>query len=144
MPMVEFNSDGSLKPLPFMVKEQQETQEKMKSGRCIMIKKEVVNFSAPKKCLLHIRVSDAISDTRFIETIHKAFQENSSVPSKIIKINEKEFDIEVETDFRRCSDCTKLIGRYREYLYNNLIEKKGNCTYEGLGNGNFCYEDYFE
>ena len=104
----------------------------------------MVNFSAPKKCLLHITLSEAIVDNRFIETTHKYFKEQCTVPTKLIKINEKEFDVEIGTDFKRCSDCSDLIRRYRQFLDDNLIEEKGNCTYESFRSKNFSYEDYFE
>ena len=42
------------------------------------------------------------------------------------KITENEFEIEVGTDFKRCSDCTNLMGRFAEFLDNNIIEKKVN------------------
>jgi hypothetical protein len=62
----------------------------------------------------------------------------------LIKINEKEFDIEIGTHFKRCSDCTTLVNRYREFMEDSLIIEKGNCTYEPFSSRNFSYEDYFE
>lgn len=141
--MIDFNSDGSIKLPEFMSKHKQEKEDRLKKGKCVLIKKEAVSFTAPKKCMLHLRLSDAITDTKFIETIYRQFNQNSKVPSKILKINEKEFDIEIGTHFMRCSDCSNLIKRFREFLYDNVIEEKGNCTYE-IKSKNFCYEDYFE
>ena len=143
--MIEFNPDGSIKLPESLVKHNEEKEYKLKKGRCILFKKEMVNFKSPKKCLVHLRLSDAISDNRFVETTYRYFNETSQVPSKIIKVNEKEFDIEIGTDFRRCSDCNNLISRFREFLEGNVIEEKGNCTYESpIRARNFCYEDYFD
>lgn len=144
--MVEFNEDGSLKLPASMEKKKQENEHRMKIGRCILIRKEMVSFAAPKRCLLHLRLSDAIVDNRFVETIHRHFNENSAVPSRLIKMDEKEFNIEIGTDFRRCSDCAKLIRQFRDFLGDNVIEEAGNCSYENPFRGqnqNFCYEDHF-
>ena len=143
--MVEFNGDGSIK-LPERIKQNKEDKEnRLKTSNCILIKKNIASFKSPKKCNLDIKLSKRITDNRFIDTIYKYFRENSQVPSKIIKINEKEFRVEIGTHFRRCSDCTNLIKRFKEFLYDNLIEENGNCTYESnMGSKNFCYEDYFE
>jgi hypothetical protein len=141
--MMQFNPDGSLKLGAKTVQQKIDNENKMKNSRCILIKKEMVSFSAPKKCLLHIKLSDAIKDSRFVETTYNYFKEKASVPSKIIKLNDKEFDIEIGTDFRRCSDCTSLVNRYREFLDGNIIEQKGNCTYENFRQ-NFSYEDHFD
>ncbi|MCX6706597.1 MAG: hypothetical protein NT001_00435 [Candidatus Woesearchaeota archaeon] len=145
--MIEFNEDGSLKLYAHMEKKKKEDEHRMSIGRCIHIKKEMVNFTAPKKCVLHLKLSDAINDNRFIESVHRQFNENSTVPSKLIKINEKEFNVEIGTDFKRCSDCTKLISLLREFVSDNVIEEAGNCFYNnpfGGQNRNFSYEDYFD
>jgi len=142
--MIQFNEDGSLKLSVETIKKKQENENRLKRARCIRIKKEMVNFSAPKKCLLHITISDAITDNRFIESTHKYFREQCEVPTKIIKITDKEFDIEIGTHFKRCSDCSNLIRRYRTFLDDNVIEEKGNCTYESFKSQNFCYEDHFD
>ena len=141
--MVEFNPDGSIKLPSQFARAKEENKEKLKSRRCIKVKREVVSFSSPKKCALYITLSEAISDNRFISTIYNYFKENAAVPTKLIKINEKEFKIEVGTDFRRCSDCNSLVNQYREFLDGNMIENKGSCTSEGRKK-NFCYEDYFD
>ena len=137
---MEFNADGSIKLPESMAKEKEETDRKLKSAKCMLIRQEVLSFSAPKKCVIHLTLSEAISDNRFISTIYEAFAENAAVPSKLVKINEKEFDIEIGTDFKRCSDCMNLISQYKEFV--NSIVQKGNCTYEI--NREFCEEDYFE
>ena len=141
--MFQFNPDGSLKLSSNTLKKRQDDEDRMKKFRCLRIHREMVNFSAPKKCLLHITLSDAIVDNRFIDVTYKYFKDQAETPTKIIKINDKEFDIEIGTTFRRCSECTNLINRYREFMDGAIIEEKGNCTYEGL-NKNFSYEDYFE
>lgn len=144
--MVEFDKDGSLKLPANFLKQKQEKADKLKKGNCMLIKREIVSSASPKKCTLNLRLSDAISDNRFVDNIYKNFLEKSSVPSKIIKINDKEFKIEIETHFRRCSDCNTLINKFREFLDNNIIEEKGACSYEGnaFRSKSFCYEDYFD
>jgi hypothetical protein len=141
--MFQFNPDGSLKLSQGTLQKKQEDTDRMKRGKCILIHKEMVNFTAPKKCILRVKLSDAISDNRFMDTIYAYFKAQAEVPTKFIKLNDKEFDIEIGTHFKRCSDCTKLINRYKEFLDDNLIEEKGNCTYVGP-NRNFSYEDYFD
>ena len=141
--MVEFNPDGSIKLPEAVAKIKQEKEYRLKSGKCMLVRKDIVSFTSPKKCMLHLKLSDAITDNRFVETIYKYFISDSEVPSKLIKVNDKEFDIEVGTHFKRCSDCTRLVSRFREFLYGNLIEEKGSCTYEKMQR-NFCYEDHFD
>ncbi len=141
--MVEFNPDGSIKLPGYMQKKREDDSNRLKNQRCIKIKREVISFTAPKKCSLHITLSERITDIRFIENIYNYFRENASVPTTIKKINEKEFIVEVGTNFKRCSDCNSLVNRYREFLDGNLIDIKGSCTSEGRQK-NFCYEDYFD
>jgi len=141
--MVEFNPDGSIKLPEQYARNKEENKEKLRSRRCIKVTREVRSFTAPKSCILRITLSEAISDSRFIETIYGYFKEKASVPNKLKKINEKEFDVEIGTDFRRCSDCNSLINSYREFLEGSIIEEKGSCTFEGRKK-NFCYEDYFD
>ncbi|MEA2037119.1 MAG: hypothetical protein U9O94_06395 [Nanoarchaeota archaeon] len=141
--MVEFNPDGSIKLPGAVVRKKEENKEKLKRQRCILIRREIVNFTAPKKCVLHIILSDVISDNRFVETTYNYFKEKASVPNKFTKVNEKQFEIEIGTNFKRCTDCNSLINSYREFLEGNLIEEKGSCTFEGRKR-DFCYEDYFD
>jgi hypothetical protein len=82
-----------------------------------------------------------LTDNRFIYTIYSDFNQKSSVPSSLRKIDDKNFEVEIGSDFRRCSDCTSLIAKYREFLSGNVIDEKGTCTYEGRKS--FSYEDYF-
>ena len=140
--MIEFNPDGSLKMPGNIAKIYEENKQKLKNQRYIKIKKEQVNFTSPKKCVLHITLSDAITDARFIDTIYDQFKEGAQTPTRMIRLNNKEIDIEIETNFKRCTDCMSLINMYREFLNGNTIEEKGSCTFE-LQKRNFTYEDYF-
>lgn len=142
--MMQFNPDGSIKLPDLMQKKAQENQNKFKNTSCIHIKKQVVDFTAPKKCILHLKLSDKVQNNVFIEQAFLQIKDAASVPLKITKESEKEFAIEVGTHFRRCSDCTNLIRKYKEIMQGNLIEETGNCTYSGYSSKDFCYEDYFE
>ncbi|VVB81469.1 Uncharacterised protein [uncultured archaeon] len=131
--MVEFNPDGSLKLPAFMAKARSENEERMRCQRCLKVRRELVSFTAPKKCLLHLTLSEALTDNRFVETIYNYFKDRASVPSKLRKIDEKHFEVEIGTDFRRCTGCLSLINEYGEFLDGNLIEEKGCCTFK-VGN----------
>jgi hypothetical protein len=139
--MAEFNQDGSIKLPERLARNREENKEKLKSKRCMKVKREVVSFSAPKKCVLHITLSDAIFDNRFVDTIYGAFKNRAKAPSSINKVNEKEFDVEIGTDFRRCTDCNSLINAYREFLEGLVMDEKGSCTFVTR---KFSYEDYFD
>ncbi|MBU0757796.1 MAG: hypothetical protein KKF44_07020 [Nanoarchaeota archaeon] len=141
--MIEFNPDGSLKLPGSVQRSLKEKEQKMKTQRCIKIEREIVNFTAPKKCILHLTLSDAITDNRFAENIYKDFLPMSTVLTKFFKKSENEFDVEIDTDFRRCTDCQGLINRYREFMDLNIIEVKGICTFSNQ-RPNFSYEDYFD
>ena len=140
--MIEFNPDGSLKLPERLAQAHEENKEKLTKQRCIRIRREIVSDTAPKKCILKITLSEAINDDRFIDTIYKEFKSNASVPSKLTKIGERLFDVEIGTDFRRCTDCNSLINKYREFFDGNIIENKGSCPFEGRSKS-FCYEDHF-
>lgn len=141
--MAEFNQDGSIKLPESYRKVILENQDKMKNQRCIKIEKIIVNDFSPKKCMLKITLSDKIADNRFVDTIYGYFRSKADVATKLSKVNEKEFTVEIGTCFRRCSDCSSLIRQLGEFLDGNLIEIKGNCSFEQNRN-NFSYEDYFE
>jgi hypothetical protein len=141
--MYQFNPDGSVKLPEHLAKKKQQEQSKLQSQRAIQIEKEITSAYAPKQCKLRITLSNAINDSRFIKTIFDRVNNQAATPLKLKQISEKEYEIIVETDFRRCSDCTKLINQYREFLYGNIIEKKGTCTFQ-TQKQNFCYEDYFD
>jgi hypothetical protein len=141
--MIEFNPDGSIK-LPQRIEEKQkENQLRMSVGHCIRVKKDVVSIKPPKKCILHITLSEKIDDNNFIFRVHDFVSQNSEVATKIEKVNEKEFRIHIDTAFRRCKECANLIAGYREALHGNIIEEKGTCYHEER-QMNFCQEDYFE
>jgi len=144
--MVEFNPDGSLKVPESVLNIKKEKEDRLKNTNCLLIKKEAISFKAPKKCVLHLQLSEKSSDPSFIEKIYRYFAQEANVITKISKITSREYDIEIGTDFKRCSECTKLIGRYKEFLDNNVIEEKGNCEFESFyrKDDKFCYEDYFE
>jgi len=138
--MVEFNPDGSIK-IPDSIAANLEKKElKLKKERCISVKKELVDFR-PKKCVLHLKISEAFADANFVHTLFQSFQRQSETPAKLIKLTESEFDIEIGSDFKRCTDCNSFIRRLREYLDGNLLLDKGSCT---LKERNFSYEDYFD
>jgi hypothetical protein len=139
--MIEFNSDGSLKLPENIARIKEEHINKLKHQKCIKIRREIVNFKAPKKCVLYITLSDAIDDSRFISSLYMYFNQKAQTPSALRKIDDKNFEIEIGTDYRRCTDCNSLINKYREFLCSNMIEERGGCTYEGRKN--FVYEDYF-
>ncbi|MDA1197144.1 MAG: hypothetical protein O2779_04225 [Nanoarchaeota archaeon] len=140
---MEFNPDGSIKLPSYAIKKKQNDKFRLTSAHCLQVTKEVVDFHAPKKCTLHIKLSDKIQDTSFVRNIHKRFDAYAEVPTKIKQIGEKEFDVEIGTCFRRCTDCTKFIGMLKEHMVGNVIENKGNCTFEPYQK-NFEFEDYFD
>jgi hypothetical protein len=140
--MANFNPDSSLRLPPRLAERNMQNSSRMQSQRCIRIRRSIVSSTAPKKCALHITLSDAFRDNMFISNIYKGFRERSTVPSNLKKINEKEFEVEIGTDFRRCTDCCALVGLYREFLDGNIIEEKGGCTF--LDRKEMHYEDYFE
>jgi fructose-1-phosphate kinase PfkB-like protein len=138
-----FNADGSLKLPGHMQDKINEKENKMKSQRCVLISKSIISDRSPKKCMLNIKLSQAISDNRFVETTYNYFKDKAEVPSKLVKVNDREFTVEIGTCFRRCSDCNSLVSRFRDFLDGNIIEEKGTCSYEGRAK-NFSYEDYFD
>ncbi len=139
--MVEFNPDGSIKLPSHMQKSREEKEYKMKHHKIMKVRREVTKLDAPKECILHLTLSDAITDDRFITTIFNQVQSRLSTPTKLERQDEKNFTIKVGTDFKRCSDCTLMRAEFREFL-GNIIDEKGNCTYEGRKS--FSYEDYFD
>jgi len=136
--MIGFNADGSVIIPGAIAESQLKRENRLKKERCVLVKKELVDFK-PKKCVLHFRISDAIKDNAFISSLVNSF--NSTVSIKLVKINEKEFTVEIGSDFKRCSDCTMLLNRFREFLDGNLIEDRGSCS---MKERVFGYDDYFE
>jgi hypothetical protein len=141
--LVEFNPDGSIK-LPQRIEQKRKEEEwRMNAGHCIRVRKDVVSVKPPKKCILHITLSEKIADNHFISGVHDSFRLNSEVATKLEKVNEKEFRIHIDTAFRRCKECANLIAGYKQVLSGNLIEEKGTCYHEER-QMSFCQEDYFE
>ncbi len=139
--MIKFNPDGSIKLPEAIAKSRRERENKLKNERCVLIRKEMVSIRPPKKCVLCIKVSDAINEAGFVEKTYHFFRQNAEVPAKLTKINEKEFEVEIGTSFRRCTECNSFVRRLRDFLDDNVIEDKGSCSFEQR---NFAYEDYFE
>jgi len=136
--MIQFNPDGSIR-IPGHVQAQKDKKKHMWIyTKCTKIRKEVT-AEKPKKCFLHLELSLKWDRNDFVKNIFKDTQ--GETPMKIHKKNEKEFTLEVGSSFRRCSDCTKLVGRYREHSNGNFILEKGTCTYEPR---QFSEEDYFD
>ncbi|MFC1742082.1 hypothetical protein ACFL3V_06100 [Nanoarchaeota archaeon] len=142
--MIEFNPDGSIKLPGKLAKHKADQDSKMQHARCMKVRKEIVSTYAPKSCALHITLSDKITDNRFVENIHQEWTRAAEVPSKLNKMSEKEFKVEIGTCFSRCKDCTSLIQRYRSFLYSNIIEQNGSCEYKSKMASRFCKEDYFD
>ncbi|MBW2965081.1 hypothetical protein KY363_06495 [Candidatus Woesearchaeota archaeon] len=140
--MVEFNPDGSIKIPAKLAASRAEEDTRMKVGRCMVIRKEIVSVRPPKVCELHLTTSDRITDLRFVENIFQEWTERAEVPAKLSRLSGSEFKVEIGTCFSRCSDCTRLIQKYRVFLDSNVIEKKGGCEYGA--NRKFSYEDYFD
>ncbi len=141
--MAEFNADGSIKIPDRLLKQDQNNEFRMKNGLCVTIQKEMVRDRIPKKCVLSVKLSEKFTDDSFITKVYSQFMNSSEVPSKLSKQGEKEFEVEIGSCFSRCRDCTKLINNFRNFLDGNVIEKKGNCTFNPP-NKVFCYEDHFE
>ena len=139
--MVEFNPDGSIRIPGAFAQAKSDRERRMRETRCAHIVKEMVSETAPKKCALHIRLSDAIPDGGFLHALYTYFNSDSQTPTKLITVSDREFDIEIGSDFRRCSDCRKLIGRIREFLDDSVIEDQGSCAHPPR---EFCFEDHFE
>ena len=128
--MIKFNPDGSLKLPDAFQKQKDEQEQRMKTQKCLKIYKDVVSDRTPKKCVLRITLSDRITDNRFLDNIYKNFSRRVETPMKIKQISEREIEVEIGSNFRRCSDCTSFIGQLREFLDGNMILDKGRCTYE--------------
>ncbi len=126
--MIEFNPDGSLKLPAGIAKAKAEEASKFNNTCAIRITKEVVSTYAPKKCVLHLELSPKHQRNDFVKNLLTYL--NAETPIKLIEKSPREFAIEVGTNFRRCTDCTRLVGNFREHVDGNLQLKKGNCTFE--------------
>ncbi|MBD3310239.1 hypothetical protein GF351_03395 [Candidatus Woesearchaeota archaeon] len=135
--MPNFNPDGSITLPEKFQKKKDDDNIRFATQRCMKVSKEIVSFSAPKKCILNIKLSEKTNDNRFVETIFNRLW--ASVPMQLEKLSGKDFKVTVGTHLRRCTDCTKLINSYREFI--QVIEEKGSCTFKPKP---FCHEDHFE
>src|SRR3989344_106063 len=106
--MVDFNPDGSIKMPEGIARKKEEKERRLKKSRCILFRKEAKNFNSTKKCVLHMKLSESFGDSDFVESVYRGFRNSSEVPSKIARLNDKEFDVEIGSSFRRCSDCNSL------------------------------------
>jgi len=70
------------------------------------------------------RLRHLFFNREFVSRIYGYFKEKAEVPTKLVKVSEKEFDVEIGTCFRRCSDCNSLVSRFRESLDGNIQRKK--------------------
>ncbi len=141
--MIQFNPDGSIKLPEKVAKKKAVDKSRMTHAHCMEIKKEIVSVKAPKSCKLYITLSQKITDLKFFHNIYKEFRNSAQVPSKLIMITPREYQIEIGTAFTRCSDCTNLIKRYKEHMNGNIIEIRGGCEY-GRPRASFSFEDYFD
>lgn len=139
--MFEFNPDGSIKVPEHLRRREVDAKERLRSQRCIIFKKEVLSFEAPKKCCITMTLSDKIQDSIPLERAFKAFSELSQTRMRFYKAGEKEFSIEIGTSFRRCTECNSLIERIGHVADASAIVHKGSCTFHQR---EFCEEDYFE
>jgi hypothetical protein len=139
--MYEFNPDGSLKIPTQFLKQKEDNENRMKRGRCIKIKRDLVSVVPPKSCDLILTLSDVFLDESFVQNIFDQFKKTIDFPVHFKKIESKSYIITIGTSFRRCTSCQKLIGLFREYVDGNLIEERGRCTFEPRA---FNYEDHFE
>ncbi|MCF7860944.1 hypothetical protein K9M79_01770 [Candidatus Woesearchaeota archaeon] len=128
--MFEFNPDGSLKLPGRLQAKKDKDLARLKSQRCVKFKRDIISFDAPKKCRLSLTVSEAFPDHRFVITTYNYFLEKASVETKITKVGDREYEIEIDTHLRRCTDCCSLINRFRDFLDGNIIDEKGNCPFE--------------
>lgn len=128
---MQFNPDGSLRLSVQAQAKQDEEATKMQTEKCALVKRCVINHNAPKKCLIQLKLSDQVTDSKFVEMFYSKYKEQTSTPTSLRKLSDKEFELEVGSDFKRCADCNRFIGHFRETLPGRVIDKKGNCTFQG-------------
>ena len=131
---MEFNPDGSLKLTGSAQARIKNEKEKMKNEKAVLVKRCVISHAAPKKCSIQIILSDSIKDGSFVEMYYLKYKKETDTPTTLRVTSEKEFELEVGTNFKRCQDCNKFIGHFRETFEGNVIDKKGNCTFKGHNN----------
>jgi hypothetical protein len=123
--MMEFNADGSLK-LPGGYAKQMKR---------INIRKDIISEFAPKKCMLSIT-----GEKNRVSQVLSIF--SCDTPIKKIE-SEKGFDVEIGSDFKRCSDCKSLSYKLSACVNGDCNIDNGTCTAKGFQQ-RFCDEDYFE
>jgi hypothetical protein len=141
--MIQFNPDGSIKVPGNIARNTAVNLSKMQNERCIKFRKEVVNYRSPKKCAIYLALSQKIDDARFIETIYNEFSKKTEAATSLIRLSDKEYKVEIGTTFKRCTDCCNFVNELKGFLYDNMIEEKGSCTFERTYR-KFSYEDYFD
>ena len=97
--------------------------------------------TAPKKCMVRLTLSKKVDDNSFIK--RTLDNHNVETPFKLNKLSDKEFTVEVGTNFKRCTDCCLLVRKLRDQVDNNTVMDKGTCTFEDRTH-KFSYEDYFD
>lgn len=122
--MMEFNADGSLK-LPGGY---------VKQAKRINIRKDIISEFAPKKCIVSIT-----GEKQKIGMVLSMFK--CDTPIKKTETSEG-FDVEIGSDFKRCSDCKSLSYKLSASVNGNCNIDKGTCTAKGI-HPQFCEEDYF-
>lgn len=138
--MFQFNPDGSIKLPEKFAKQKQELQDRMNNTRCITVNREIISTWSPKKCKLNIKLSGFVNPD-MIDNAYRFFREQSQTPMKLNKLNSLEYNLEIGTDFKRCSDCNAFISRLRNTLNGHVIDNLGTCTFKRK---EFSYEDHFE
>jgi hypothetical protein len=121
---MEFNPDGSLK-IP----------EKFKTPlKRLNIRKDILSEYAPKKCRIHVT-----GEPNLVEKIICGFQ--CETPIKLSAYEDRH-EIEIGSDFKRCSDCRELVYKLSAIVQGDCHIDNGTCTAKGIQQ-KFCYEDYF-
>lgn len=128
--MIGFNPDGSLRLPGSIRRAKEENESKMAHQRCLKVQKRIVSFDSPKKCCLKFELSPFVTDRRFVNTIYDEFRLRAETPTRLNVTGDRSFEVEVFSDFRRCSDCCRLVGLYREFI--QVVEDRGNCTYNDV------------
>jgi hypothetical protein len=122
--VMEFNPDGSIK-VPGMF---------VKQPKSMNIRKDVVSEFAPKKCLLSIK-----GEKNYVLFVLSRF--TCETPIKMID-NSDGIDIEIGSDFKRCSDCKNLTYKLSASVKGDCSIDLGTCTAKG-SQQKFSDEDYF-
>ena len=121
---MEFNPDGSIKlPSKFA-----------KQAKKMNIRKDIISEYAPKSCRMSIA-----GDKQKIIWVLSRFE--CDTPIKKVETDDG-FDVEIGSDFKRCSDCKNLSYRLSASVNGDSSIDIGTCTAKGV-HPQFCEEDYF-